>query len=76
MVRGLTVKWKQPIGYFLSSGPVNGQTLTSLLLEAIDRIVDIGLEVTVVLSDQGSNNRNCIETVDSYHGKTILFPQG
>ena len=63
MVRGLTVKWKQPIGYFLSSGPVDGKTLTSLLLEAIDRIVDIGLQVKVVLSDQGSNNRNSIQTV-------------
>ena len=63
MVRGLTVKWKQPIGYFLSSGPVDGKTLMSLLLEAIDRIVAIGLEVKIVLSDQGSNNRSCIETV-------------
>ena len=63
MVRGLTVKWKQPIGYFLSSGPVGGETLTKLLLEAIDKITDIGLEVKIVLSDQGSNNRKSLETI-------------
>ena len=62
MVRGLTVKWKQPIGYFLSSGPVSGKTLVSLLLDAIERVRTIGLEVKVVLSDQGSNNRSAVET--------------
>ena len=29
MVRGLATKWKQPVGYFLSAGPVTGKTLVS-----------------------------------------------
>ena len=27
MIRGLASKWKQPIGYFLSSGPIRAKTL-------------------------------------------------
>ena len=30
MVRGLASKWKQPVGYFLSSGPIKAQILQSL----------------------------------------------
>ena len=30
MVRGLASKWKQPIGYFLSSGPIKAKILQSL----------------------------------------------
>ena len=30
MVRGLASKWKQPVGYFLSSGPIKAKILQSL----------------------------------------------
>ena len=31
MVRSLVSKWKQPLGYFLSSGPMTGSTSSRLL---------------------------------------------
>ena len=60
MVRGLTEKWKQPIGYFLSSGTMSGKEMKSLLLDCIAKLKKIGLTV-LVIGDQGSNNRNLFE---------------
>ena len=57
MVRGLCSKWKQPVGYFLSSGPMRGLEMKMLLLMCIDKLHDIGLTVLVCVSDQGSNNQ-------------------
>ena len=62
MVRGLANKWKQCIGYFLSSGPTKGDSLQYLTRQAIDKLSSIGLRVRVVICDQGSNNRNHLET--------------
>ena len=58
LARGLSDKWKQPLGYFLSSGPMGGDTMTSLLRECVSKVQDVGLTPKVVIGDQGSNNRN------------------
>ena len=63
MVRGLTSKWKQPVGYFLSSGPMTGATMKELLCECIQKVTEVGLNVKVLIGDQGSNNRNLFEKV-------------
>jgi hypothetical protein len=62
MVRGITEKWKQPIGYFLSSGTMSGAKMKELLVECINKLQAIGLTILVVISDQGSNNRNLFGT--------------
>ena len=62
MVRGLYSKWKQPVGYFLGSGPMTGQDLKMLLLECIDKLTNIGLTVIICVCDQGSNNQNLFAT--------------
>ena len=55
-------KWKQPVGYFLASGPMGGEEMKNLLLQCIDKLHEIGLTVLVVIGDQGSNNRNMFQT--------------
>ena len=62
MIRGLSQKWKQCIGYFLSAGPLSSKTLKQLTLEAIDKLSEVGLNVKVIVCDQGSNNRSFLET--------------
>ena len=37
MVRGVIEKWKLPIGYFLSSGPMKGVTIKDLLIDEASR---------------------------------------
>lgn len=64
MVRGLASKWKQPIAFFLSSGPVRNHELKSLVFECIRKVRAIGLKPMVFLCDQGSNNRSAISSFD------------
>ena len=58
VVRALTSKWKQPLGYFLSSGPIKPTILKSLTKECIGKLEKTGLNVVGTVCDQGSNNRS------------------
>lgn len=60
MVTSMTAKWKQPFGYFLTSGPMDGKKMRTLLLDAIQRIKLTGLKVLLFICDQGSNNRSML----------------
>jgi len=62
MARGLIFPWKQTVGYALSSGPIKYNDLYALLLECIESLENSGLNVKVVIADQGSNNRKMFET--------------
>ncbi len=54
LVKGNFNKWKQLIGYFLFHGPMSGPM-------SLSKLNDIGLYVTVIVCDQGSNTRNLFE---------------
>ena len=63
IVRGLSQKWKPCIGYFLSSGTISGDKLKDITFNAIRKLSDIGLNVHVLVCDQGANNRNFLSTI-------------
>lgn len=48
MVRGLGVKWKQAVGYFLSSGAAPSSTISSLIEDCIGRLKKSGFTSTSV----------------------------
>src|ERR1043165_6518466 len=60
MVRGLSLNWKQPVGYVLTNSACKGDVLLNLLNQFLDRLHSIGLLVKVIISDQGSNFLNLI----------------
>ena len=76
MVRGLASKWKQPIGYFLTSGTVSPNALKSLLLSAVHRLTSVGLNVISVICDQGANNRSMIKSLDVTPEKPFFLNEG
>ena len=45
MVKGLCFKWKQPVGYFFSSYPINKTLLKKLMFECIEKLLGIWLLV-------------------------------
>ena len=47
MARGLRHKWKQPVGYYLSSGVMPSDTMKSLLLDSIEKLCGVGLQVKI-----------------------------
>lgn len=73
LVRGLKSKWKQPVGYFLSSGPVSAPMLRSLTRNCIEKLQGIGLNIKVVVCDQGSNNRSFVEKAEKVSTGTPFF---
>ncbi len=64
MVRGLAGKWKQPVGYFLSSGPINSGMLQILTRTCLTKLFKIGLKVVALVCDQGSNNRSFLHQLE------------
>ena len=58
MVRGIASKWKQPLGYFLTSGPMVGSVINILLRQCIDKLKNIGLTVVICVCGQGSNKQS------------------
>ena len=63
MARGINRKWKQPIGYFLTGSTVAPAILKMLIVEAVTQCKSVGLTPILLLCDQGSNNRSCLETL-------------
>ena len=59
MLKGLACKWKQPIGYFVTSSTPSADLLKHLLLKCI-KIVSEHV-VKVIICDQGSNNQSKLE---------------
>ena len=51
VVRGLASKWKQPLGYFLCSGPIKPTILKSLTKECIGKLEKTGLNVMAIVCD-------------------------
>ena len=62
MARGLSEKWKQPVGYYLSSGPMSSLMLKDLILLCINKLIALGLIVKLLICDQGSNNLSALQT--------------
>lgn len=60
MVRSIRGKWKQPVGYFFTSGTMKRTQMKDTLYECLDRLKTIGLDVKAFVCDQGSNNRSLV----------------
>ena len=55
MARGIISKWKQPIGYYFSSGPMNYLKIREILEKAIVSMENEVFNVTGYTTDQGAN---------------------
>ena len=62
MVRGLSGKWKQPVGFFYCAGPLPATFLEQLLNDCIRKVRSAGLKVMSVVCDMGSPNRQLYKT--------------
>ena len=57
MARGINTSWKQVIGYFLTKNSVKKDILKCLILQAVEKLDNVGYIVKVIICDQGSTNR-------------------
>ena len=63
LVRGLIKKWKQPVNYYVTSGPMSADDIKPLLHSFIDQMESINLNCLVLICDQGSNNQRLVKTL-------------
>jgi hypothetical protein len=57
MLRGLYSNWKFPLAYFLTGSGVKGNDLVIIINDCVKTILDIGLQPTSIVCDQGTQNR-------------------
>ncbi|KAF0294127.1 Transposable element P transposase [Amphibalanus amphitrite] len=69
MVRGLTKKWKQSIGYFLSAGPTKAAIQKQLLVNCITKLQEVGLTVVATVCDMGPTNQQTYKLLGASEGR-------
>ena len=57
MARGVTKRWKQPVGFFLSAGTTKAAAQQQLLTQCIQRVTAAGLTVLATTCDMSKNNQ-------------------
>jgi hypothetical protein len=55
MIRGISSNWCQPLGYVFSSSACKADQIKQLMYSCLSKCKEIGLNVLVVVSDQGPN---------------------
>jgi len=76
MVKGLCAKWKQPIGYFVSHNATCAEKLLSLVSTALQKLSAVGLDVRVIVCDQGSTNQHMLRLLDVTVERPCVEMQG
>jgi hypothetical protein len=80
MVRGISTRWKQPVGHFFIGNSVSASVLKRMLQALVSKLENIGLTVAAVVCDQEASHRSCLTalgvTIDnpsfvSESGKTV-----
>jgi len=57
MIRGLYTNWKLPLAYFFTGSDIKGNDLIIIINDCVKTILDIGLQPTSIICDQGTQNR-------------------
>ncbi|GFO22218.1 hypothetical protein PoB_004872300 [Plakobranchus ocellatus] len=76
MLLVLTKKWKQPIAYYLSSGPTKVHLLQHLIIKSVNQTQALGFTLKFVIWDQGSNNRAVTQRFGVTSQDPYLFVNG
>jgi len=61
LVRGLYSTWKLPLAYFLSGSSTNSVILKDLIVDIIEKCIELGFHPVALVCDQGSNNYSALK---------------
>lgn len=73
MVRGLTLKWKQIIGYYVTKHSVESKLLDCIINDALQAVESVGLTVDVIVMDQESSQWKWIQSKDVTNEKPYIL---
>lgn len=71
MIRGLSMKWKQAVGYFFTHDTVATSKLADLVQKCVRLAENVGLNVRCVVCDQGATNVSAMKQL----GFTVEAPK-
>lgn len=63
MVRGISTRWKQPVGHFFVGNSVPASVLEKMLRALISKLETLGLIVAAVVCDQEASHRSCLASL-------------
>ena len=77
MVRSLSLRWKQIMGYFLAKNCMTSQEIGAIIQEAVRMLTDAGLKVIAIVMDQGSTQWKWVDDmgVSPSNPSTIIADQ-
>lgn len=75
ILTGLSFKWKQPLSYYLSFGPVKYNILKELILENLSAALDCGFKVRVLTCDQSQTNQSTVTDLGITDRKTYILAE-
>lgn len=64
MIRGISTKWKQVIGYFFTGNSIGSTILQTLVKDAIKNLETIGFTVVAIVCDQESSHQACMKDMN------------
>ena len=74
MTVGIIKKWKQPLGFFFTAGPINCNSLSHIMEGVISMLTSNGYIVHGITTDQGSNFQKFFRTLGlSARNSTVLL---
>ena len=76
MARGINENWKQPLGYLLVHESCPSDKIKAKLLDMTDEVTSIGLQVTTIVSDLGSNFQKLIKGLALRPTQPWFWPKG
>ena len=57
MIKSLLGNWKQPVGYFFTSGPMTAEVIKSKVIICVEKLKKCNILTKVIICDQGPGNR-------------------
>ena len=76
MVQGVGGKWKQPLAFYFSHGPVYSDKLQLILLDVLDTCSYHGLNVVTCISDMGTSNVETFKTMGATESQPFFVYKG
>lgn len=72
LVRGLYSTWKLPLAYFLSGSSMNSVILKDLIVDIIEKCIELGFHPVALVCDQGSNNYSALKHLGFNKDKSFI----
>uniref|UniRef100_A0ABD2VRT2 THAP-type domain-containing protein n=1 Tax=Trichogramma kaykai TaxID=54128 RepID=A0ABD2VRT2_9HYME len=76
MLSGLQSNWKQAIFFGFSKGSVSTETLKKIIIDMLDKIENTGLQVKMMVCDQGTANQKLIANFEISEARPYILKFG